>query len=118
MTIGHGLASPNQPDKGPITTCQASLEADWCWGARSVTVVGNRGEPSGESRLIYRQALRIAEKAFDPGHPSVTTILLNYSLLLTDLGRSVEARELKKRADEWHTVEVSDDGLEVPISYH
>ena len=72
----------------------------------------------GRADLIYRQALRIAEKAFDPGHPSVTTILLNYSLLLTDLGRSVEARELKKRADEWHTVEVSGDGLEVPISYH
>ena len=50
MTIGQGLASPNQPDKGRITTCQAGLEPDLCWGARSVTVVGNRGEPSGESR--------------------------------------------------------------------
>ncbi len=28
MTIGQGLASPNQPDKGRITTCQAGLEPD------------------------------------------------------------------------------------------
>ncbi len=52
MTIGQGLAWPNQPDKGRITTCQAGLVPDLFWGARSVTVVGNRGEPSGESRGI------------------------------------------------------------------
>ena len=51
MTIGQGLASPNQPDKGRITTCRAGLESKLRWGARTVTVVGNRGEPSGESRL-------------------------------------------------------------------
>ena len=51
MTIGQGLASPNQPDTRRIATYRAGLEPNLCWGARSVTVVGNRGEPSGESRL-------------------------------------------------------------------
>ena len=30
---------------------RAGLESDLCWGARSITVVGNRGEPYGEFRL-------------------------------------------------------------------
>ncbi len=51
MTIGQGLESPNQPNEGRITTCQAGLEPDLSSGARSVTVVGNRGEPSGESQI-------------------------------------------------------------------
>ncbi len=59
LTIGQGFASTNKPDKGRITTCQAGLEPDSCWSARRFTVVGNRGEPSGESRL----------RAFDERYP-------------------------------------------------
>ena len=44
-------ASPNQPDKVRIRTCQDGLEPDVYWGARSVSVVGNREEPSGETRV-------------------------------------------------------------------
>ncbi len=58
MTIGQVLASPNQLDKGRITTCQDGLEPDLCWDARSVTVVGNQGEPSGKSRFIHPAKLK------------------------------------------------------------
>ncbi len=51
MTIGRGLASPNQPGKGRSTTCQAGLEPELHWGARGVIVGGNRGELSGESQI-------------------------------------------------------------------
>jgi hypothetical protein len=51
MTIGQGFASPDQLDKGRIATYRAGLGPGSCWDAIGATIVGNRGEPSGESRL-------------------------------------------------------------------
>ena len=50
LTIGQGFPSPNQPDKGRNPTYRAGSRGnrgakDFC-----AIIVGNRGEPSGESQ--------------------------------------------------------------------
>jgi hypothetical protein len=57
MTIGHGFPSANQPDnqqispiKGQIVIYRTNLGPDWFWESFGATIVGNGGEPSGESR--------------------------------------------------------------------
>ncbi len=51
MAIGQGFPSPNQPDKGRTVTYRAGFGPDWRWDPLCATIVGNRGKPSGESRL-------------------------------------------------------------------
>ncbi len=52
MTIGQGFPSPNQLHKVRIATYRTGLGPGSCWDALDTTIVGNRGEPSGESRFI------------------------------------------------------------------
>ncbi|MFQ5985000.1 MAG: SOS response-associated peptidase family protein, partial [Alphaproteobacteria bacterium] len=52
MTIGRGFPPPNQLDKRRIATYLAGLGPDLRWDALRAPIVGNRSEPSGESRLI------------------------------------------------------------------
>ena len=51
MTIGQGSPSPKRADKGRIATYRAGLRLDLSSVAPCATVVGNRDEPSGESRF-------------------------------------------------------------------
>jgi hypothetical protein len=57
MAIGQGSPSPRRADKGQIATCRAVLQLDLSSGAPTATVVGNREEPSGESRLRRQKEL-------------------------------------------------------------
>ncbi len=50
-TIGQGFPSPYQPDKGRSAIYRTDLGPDSCWYALCAAIVGNRGKPSGESRL-------------------------------------------------------------------
>ncbi len=55
MTIGQGFPSPNQLDKGRIATYRAGLGPYSRCDALCATIVGNRGESSGESRFTSRR---------------------------------------------------------------
>ena len=46
-----GFRSQDQPDNGLIATYRAGFGPDWRWGPRCATIVGNRGKPSGKSRI-------------------------------------------------------------------
>ena len=51
-TIGQGFPSPYQPDKGRSAIYRTDVGPDPCWYALCAAIVGNRGKPSGESRVI------------------------------------------------------------------
>ncbi len=51
MANGQESQSPNQPDKGRSAIYRTSLGPDSCRYALCATVVGSRGETSGESQL-------------------------------------------------------------------
>ncbi len=48
---GARFPSPYQPDKGRSAIYRTDLAPDSCWYALCATIIGNRGKPSGESRL-------------------------------------------------------------------
>ena len=62
-TIGQGFPSPYQPDKGRSAIYRTDLGPDSCWYALCAAIVGNRGKPSGESRL--RLASRYISLSFE-----------------------------------------------------
>ena len=51
MGHGAGFPMPNRPDIRRIATYRVSLGSDSARDALRATIVGNRGEPSGESRF-------------------------------------------------------------------
>jgi tetratricopeptide (TPR) repeat protein len=59
--------------------------------------LNNRAE-HGEAEPLYRRALAIFEKSFDPEHPNVATGLNNLAGLLRDTNRLAEAEPLFRRA--------------------
>ncbi len=72
------------------------------------TVLGDRGESFGKSRLkvLERENTRLrrtvasltVEKALGPEHPHVAASLANYAALLRETGRATEAAKLEARA--------------------
>ena len=52
MVTGRGFSSPNQPDKERTTTYRAGSAPNSPSIAICATIFGNRGKPSGESRVI------------------------------------------------------------------
>ncbi len=76
--------------------------------ANRATVLGDRGESFGKSRLkaLERENTRLrrtvanltVEKALGPDHPRVATALENYAALLRKTGRGTEASKLEARA--------------------
>ena len=52
MTSGQGYRTPNQPEKGGIATYNAGSRWEFFAEDARATILGNRGEPSGESRRI------------------------------------------------------------------
>ena len=63
--------------------------------------MGTHHQTSGRfvsARDALTAALRISEKAFEPGHPSIARRQSNLALVLKELGRSEEARDLLGKA--------------------
>jgi tetratricopeptide (TPR) repeat protein len=59
--------------------------------------LNNRAE-HGEAEPLYRRALAITEKSFDPDHPNVAIGLSNLAWLLKNTNRLAEAEPLYRRA--------------------
>ncbi len=51
-----------------------------------------------EAEPLLRRVLVIVEKALEPEHPNVTTVLENYAVLLRKTKRKAEAAKLEDRA--------------------
>ncbi len=48
----RGFHQQISPIMGQIVIYRTNLGPDWCWYALCTAIVGNRGKPFGESRLI------------------------------------------------------------------
>ena len=71
-TIGQGFPSPYQPDKGRSAIYRTGLGPGSCWYALCATIVGNRGTPSGESRIKPRPLSRRGGPAHAAPAPQTT----------------------------------------------